>query len=84
MQMVDVVIPANIVEATKFNEKELLVEVAIYLYSQERLTLEQASQLAELDRISFQLELADRDIEIQFSVKDFEDDLATLNLLGRI
>ena len=84
MQMVDVVIPANIVEATKLNKNELLIEVAVYLYSQERLTLEQASKLAELGRISFQKELAERGIEIHFSVEDFEDDLATLSTLGRL
>lgn len=84
MQMVDVVIPANIVEATQLNVQEFLVEVAVHLYSQERLTLEQASQLAQLHRIDFQKELAARDINIHFSIEDFESDLATLKSLGRL
>jgi predicted HTH domain antitoxin len=52
--MPDVIIPANIVKATNLNEQELLLKVAIDLYTEKRLTLEQASELARLDRIAFQ------------------------------
>lgn len=82
--MHDVVIPAKIVEAIRMSEDELLVEVAIYLYAQGRLTLEQASQLAQMHRLDFQKALADRNLEVHYSVDEFEEDIATLKSLGRL
>lgn len=79
--MSDVIIPANIVKATNLNEQELLLKVAIDLYAEGRLTLEQASELARLDRIAFQQALADRDIAINYDIPDFQEDLKTLDKL---
>lgn len=79
--MPDVIIPANIVEAANLNEQEMLLKVAIDLYTEGRLTLEQAGELARLDRISFQQALSGRGIAINFDISDFEEDLQTLNKL---
>lgn len=79
--MSDVIIPANIVKAADLNEQELLLKVAINLYSEGRLTLEQASDLAHLDRLAFQEALSAQDIPINFSISDFQEDLQTLDKL---
>lgn len=73
-----IVIPDDILQAANLSEDELLQELALLLFQQNRLTLAQASRLAKLDRISFQQLLASRDIAIHYDVNDFEDDLNTL------
>ena len=77
--MPDVIIPDNIVRATNLNEQELLLKVAIDLYTEGRLTLEQASELAQLGRINFQRALSDQGISINFDIPDFQEDLQTLS-----
>ena len=79
--MSDVIIPANIVKATNLNEQELLLKVAIDLYAEGRLTLEQACELTQLDRIAFQQALSNRGISINYDIPDFQEDLQTLNKL---
>lgn len=49
----------------------------------DRLTLGQASRLAEMDRLRFQQLLASRDIPVHYEIEDFEADLATLRGLAR-
>ena len=53
-------------------------EVAILLYSKEKLTLGQASRLAGLSQLQFQFLLASRKIPVHYDVADFEADLKTL------
>jgi predicted HTH domain antitoxin len=79
--MHDVIIPANIVKAADFDEENFLLKVAIDLYVEGRLTLEQASSLAQLDRLGFQQALSDRGIAINFEIADFQEDLQTLDKL---
>jgi predicted HTH domain antitoxin len=66
------------------SESELRQEIAILLYQKERITLAQASRLAEMDRLQFQHLLASRGLTIHYGVEDFEEDLATLRDLGRL
>jgi len=66
------------------SEQEILQELAVTLFSQEKLTLAQASRLAQLDRYRFQHLLASRDISIHYDVAEFEEDLETLTRLGRL
>ncbi|MCZ7665951.1 MAG: UPF0175 family protein [Chloroflexi bacterium] len=81
--MRDVIIPATIVKATNLNEQEFLLKVAIDLYIEERLTLEQASELARLHRLDFQQALSSRGIPVNFDIVDFQEDLQTLKTLSR-
>lgn len=82
--MSEITIPEDIVTATQLSAEELLLEIAIYLYQRERLTLEQASKLAQLSRLDFQRQLAARDIPIHYSVDELEEDLQTLRDMGRL
>jgi predicted HTH domain antitoxin len=79
-----VVIPDEIVQATGMSEAELLQELAILLFQQEKLTLAQASRLAGLPRLRFQQVLASRQIPIHYDVAELEADIQTLRSLGQL
>ncbi len=79
-----VTIPDAILESARMSEAELRQEIAVLLYEKERLTLAQASHLAEMNRFSFQHLLASRGIFIHYGAEDFEQDLGTLRGLGRL
>ncbi len=66
------------------SEPELKRELALTLFQQERLTLVQASSLAEMDQLTFQALLADRQIPIHYGVEEFREDIQTLHELGRL
>lgn len=78
------VIPDEIFNATHLSEKELKQEIALMLFSKDKLTLAQAAKLAEMDRFSFQHLLASRKIPVHYGVADFGHDLKTLKKLGRL
>lgn len=78
----DLNIPENVLLSARISADELLIELAVYLYDQERLSIGQAKNLAQTDLISFQKELAKRNVYIKFDVSDFEDDMKTLSRLS--
>ena len=59
---------------------ELLIELACYLYDKKRLSTGQARTLAGLDQISFQKELAKRNIYIHYTEEDLDKDLENLSI----
>jgi len=77
-------IPDELLQTAHMSEAEMLQEIAVLLYAKEKITLAQASRLAEMDRLQFQHLLASRRIPVNFGVSDFEQDLATLRSLGRL
>jgi predicted HTH domain antitoxin len=78
-----VMIPDEILETTQMKPQEILRELAILLYTQERISLAQAAQLAQMGRVQFHHLLASRDIPINFGVEDLDSDLATLDRLDQ-
>jgi predicted HTH domain antitoxin len=79
-----IVISDDILYATHMTETELLQEIAILLYQKEKLTLGQASKLAQMSQLQFQLLLGSRQIPIHYEVAEFEADLSTLRDMGRL
>ena len=59
-------------------EPELKQELALTLFQQERLTLAEASRLAEMSQLAFQALLAKRQIPIHYGIQEFREDLRTL------
>ena len=59
---------------------ELLIDLACYLYDKKRVSMGQARHLAGLDQISFQKELAKRDIYIHYTEEDLKKDLENLGI----
>lgn len=78
-----VTIADDIVRATHLTDAEFVSEVAVHLYQQQRLTLGQASRLAQMPQARFQHLLASRDIAIHYDEADFAEDLETLRALTR-
>jgi predicted HTH domain antitoxin len=78
-----VTIPDEILVAAHISEPELKQELAVTLFQRERLTLAQASRLAEMSQLRFQSLLAERRIPIHYGVEEFDQDLRTLRRPGR-
>lgn len=79
-----ITIPDRVLEATRLSEADLLVELAVTLYQQDKLSLTQAVELSGADRDTFQDLLTSRGIELYYDVEDFREDVATLRELGRL
>ena len=76
------IIPDETVRATKFTEDELRREIAVMLFSEERLTLGHAAELSGMSQLAFQRLLASRQIPLHYGVDEFRKDVATLKRKG--
>jgi predicted HTH domain antitoxin len=74
----------EVLTAAHISEPELKRELALTLFQQERLTLAQASRLAEGSQLAFQSLLAERQIPIHYGVQEFREDLRTLSRTERL
>jgi predicted HTH domain antitoxin len=72
------IIPDDILQATRMSAAEMKQELAVLLFEREKLTLGQASRLAGMSQWRFQQLLASRQIPIHYDVAEFEADLKTL------
>jgi predicted HTH domain antitoxin len=75
-------IPDDIFEATGMSEQEIKTKIAIHLLQLEKITLGQASRLADLSRLQFQHLLSSREISTHYGADDFEKDLETIQRLN--
>jgi len=76
--MQDLVISGNVLEELRMSPSELMIDLAVYLYDMERLTIGQAKKLANLTQIEFQNEMSKRGVFIKYDIEDLEKDLMTL------
>jgi predicted HTH domain antitoxin len=67
-----------ILSATRMTEAEMIQEIAVMLFQQEKLTPAQASRFAGVNRTAFQHLLSSRQIPVHYDVEDFEQDLKNL------
>ena len=74
----DLVISEKTLRAAEISADELLIEIAVHLYDTERLSIGQAKNLVNMDHISFQQELAKRDVNIKYDENDLDTDLKNL------
>ncbi|MEM6840719.1 MAG: UPF0175 family protein [Bacteroidota bacterium] len=79
----DLLIKEEILNKAEITAQELIIEIAVHLYDTERLSIGQARRLAQLDQLSFQKELAKRDVYIKYDNEDLETDLANLRKLRK-
>lgn len=79
-----VTISDEILSVTRMSEAELKQEIAIMLFQKEKLTLGQASNLAEMNQFQFQNLLASRQISLHYDLEDLDADVKTLCKLGRL
>jgi predicted HTH domain antitoxin len=79
----ELTIPDDILEAAGLTERDCLIELAVHLYADRRITLGQALRLSQLSRAELEKELARRDISL-YTVEDLNRDVAALKELGRL
>jgi predicted HTH domain antitoxin len=72
------VISDDIVKASGLSERELLLEIAVMLFQQDRISLGKASELLGMHRMQLQKLLAERGICVHYDVAEFQEDLKTL------
>lgn len=75
-------IPDELVKASGLSETELLQELILLLFQQEKLSLGKASELLGMSQIQFQRLLADREICVHYDVTEFHEDLEHLKATG--
>lgn len=79
----DLVVPKEVLQSVHMSPDEMLIELATHLYEKNRLTIGQAKRLAKLDQISFQKELAKRNIYLHITAEDVMKDVETLRKLDK-
>ncbi|MFK7935511.1 MAG: UPF0175 family protein [Saprospiraceae bacterium] len=80
--MEEVLISKKLLKELQLTPAELLIDLAVYLYDKEQLSIGRAKKLAGLTQIEFQKELAKKNVNIKYDVEDFQEDLETLKRLG--
>ena len=76
------VISDDVIRASGLSEADLLLEIIILLFQQEKLSLGKASEILGMPQIRFQRLIADRGICVHYDVADFQEDLQHLNEKG--
>jgi predicted HTH domain antitoxin len=71
-------IPDSIAQSADLTQTELLREIAVLLFQQERVTLGKAAQIARLHPFEFQKLLASRKISVHYGLEDYEADVTSL------
>ena len=79
----DLLIKEDILDKAEITARELTIEISVHLYDTNRLSMGQARNLAQLDQLSFQKELAKRDVYIKYDEEDLGTDLANLKALKK-
>jgi predicted HTH domain antitoxin len=71
-------IPADVLESAKMSVGDAKLELAIALFSQERLSMGKAAELAGIPVGQFQLQLGTRKIGMHYGVEEALEDKAML------
>jgi predicted HTH domain antitoxin len=74
-----ITIPDTIFSGTKITQQDLLLDFATYLYEKKTFSIGQAKKMVGMDLITFQKELAKRNIFIHYELEDLEKELKNLD-----
>jgi predicted HTH domain antitoxin len=74
-------IPDDILGQIPISSTDLRVEIAVYLYEKQRLSIGKARKLAGLNLIQFQKELSKRNVFLHLDVTEIDKELQNLNQL---
>ena len=77
-----VVIEDEVLQKLQLKEAQLLTEIAVMLFQQERFTLEQASRFARMNQLQFQRLLASRKIPLHYDIYELREDVKSLEANG--
>jgi predicted HTH domain antitoxin len=67
-------VPDPILQQAGVSPSEILLKLAILLFQEDRISLGQASKLADMHMVQFQKELAKRNIAIHYGQEDYLND----------
>ena len=73
-----VLITDDILRQANMSEPEFKLELAVFLYSKNILTLGKASEFVGLPKAVFQKEISKRSVSLSYDQEEFEKDLATI------
>ena len=76
------VISDEILRASGLSEADLLLEIVILLFQQDKISLGKASELLGTNQIQLQRLLSDRGICVHYDVAEFHEDLRYLREKG--
>lgn len=82
--MIPIDIPREVVHATRMSPQELKQELAIHLFQRNKLSFGKAREMTDMDVWEFQQLLGSRGIPVHYDLAEYEEDIATLQRLGRI
>lgn len=74
----------DVLDSARLSPSELKVEMAVHLYTQGRLSIGKARELAGMALWEFRQVLASRRISPHYDKVDLDEDMATLRGLGRL
>jgi len=77
-------IPREIAHAARMSADDLRQELAVHLFSINKLSFGKAREMTGMTVWAFQQLLASRNIPPHYDIPDYEEDLATLGKLGRL
>lgn len=72
-------IPDSIAQSAELTQAELMLEIAVLLFQQKRVTLGKAAQIARIHQFEFQKLLASRKISVHYGLEDYGADVASLH-----
>ncbi|MEM6768403.1 MAG: UPF0175 family protein [Bacteroidota bacterium] len=68
----------DILASANMSEEEFRIELGIYLYTKDILSLGKASEFTGLPKMIFQQKLAEREISVSYDLEEFEKDLSVI------
>lgn len=75
-------IPNELVQASGLSETELLQELVLLLFQNERITLGSASRFLGMTQLEFQALLAEKNLCVHYDVDELHEDVENLQALG--
>ena len=76
------VISEDIVKARGLSEQELIIELVLLLFQQEKISLGKAAELLNLSQVRFQKILSERGINIHYDVEELQEDIQHFTAKG--
>ncbi|MFP4222247.1 MAG: UPF0175 family protein [Phormidium sp.] len=76
------VISEEIVKASGLSEQELIIELVLLLFQQEKISLGKAAELLNISQVKFQKILSERGINIHYDVDELQEDIQHLTAKG--
>ena len=76
------VISEDIVKASGLSEQELIIELVLLLFQQEKISLGKAAELLNFSQVRFQQILSERGINIHYDVEELQEDIQHLTAKG--